>query len=93
MTHVNTGTGAHHGTGLRVWRQSDDTEKVGQSDHFELPVQMMLVVPPDPNTVITSSSTTFRIKKNTSCDKMTLGRLYVFIYDDGTMLKLLLLRF
>lgn len=49
---ANASADAHHGTGLGVWRQSDDTEKLGQSDHFNLPVQI-LMVSPHPNTVAT----------------------------------------
>lgn len=59
---ANASADAHHGTGLGVWRQSDDTEKLGQSDHFSLPVQI-LVVSPHPNTV-----TTWGLKTNAAHD-------------------------
>lgn len=59
----NASADAHHGTGLGVWRQSDDTEKLGQPDHFNLPVQMILMVSPHPNTV-----TTWGLKTNAAHD-------------------------
>lgn len=59
---------AHHGTGLSILGEPEDTEQLGQMDHLQLPVQMRVVVSPDPSTMIASSPATWKVHNGLTLD-------------------------